>query len=305
MIHPGKPTNYQASLLMNALWQKATDAIARWTRIPVLGNFISEGLLGGTSCTWIPVNKQLEAAQSTTLPAEMMKDLVRRSSHRTILRDCPCRQGCGCEDYPRDLGCIFLGDATKDMDPSYAKHATVEEALAHIDRAVEAGLPGTVGHVPFDALMTGVEPITHFLTICFCCSCCCIIMRNGMAYDDFSVRQKKFFSLDGVSVDISKDDCTGCWSCVEECFVGAISNVDGVATIDKQICKKCGLCIQHCPVEAISIKVDAPDEMEKSLYDRISCVDISSTLPGKKVNTTARNQAPHPRKLFPGPEKDL
>jgi ferredoxin len=49
---------------------------------------------------------------------------------------------------------------------------------------------------------------------------------------------------------IITDDCIGCQACVDECPVGAISEVDGKYVINEDECISCGACAGACPVEA-------------------------------------------------------
>ena len=53
-------------------------------------------------------------------------------------------------------------------------------------------------------------------------------------------------------MEIQKDVCVGCQTCVGVCPVGAISMVDGVAQINKDVCINCGACQGACPVGAIT-----------------------------------------------------
>lgn len=54
-------------------------------------------------------------------------------------------------------------------------------------------------------------------------------------------------------MQINKDTCVGCGSCVGACPVNAISmDGDGKAVINQETCIKCGTCIGICPVNAIS-----------------------------------------------------
>lgn len=46
------------------------------------------------------------------------------------------------------------------------------------------------------------------------------------------------------------DDCVGCFACVDECPVAAISKNDDKAVIDADLCIECGACAGVCPVEA-------------------------------------------------------
>lgn len=49
---------------------------------------------------------------------------------------------------------------------------------------------------------------------------------------------------------IDLDTCVGCGTCVDECPVSAISEVDGKYVINEDECIECGACAGACPVEA-------------------------------------------------------
>jgi len=72
--------------------------------------------------------------------------------------------------------------------------------------------------------------------------------------------------LDGISIEVS-EDCTGCGTCAEQCFISAIEVVDGKAIIG-EYCRACGRCATVCPDQAIRVSIDDPDFLEKS-YQRI------------------------------------
>ena len=55
-------------------------------------------------------------------------------------------------------------------------------------------------------------------------------------------------------VEVNKEECTGCGTCVDACPVEAISLVDGIAHIDHGECTESITCEDECPVEAISAK---------------------------------------------------
>jgi ferredoxin len=296
MLHPFKPTNWASYLWLVVNWRKMNDLLAKASNLPVIGDWVPL-LIGhqeqSYDLTYVPINQRLEENPSTVAPLDLVKQLVRKSAHRVIVYECACRQGWGCQEYPHDLGCIYLGDATKDVDPSLAKHATVEETLEHIDRGVAVGLVPTVGQVDIDALWLGCNPKSHFATICLCCDCCCFVRRYGTVWSPQIT--SLWHKLEGLSIQIT-DECTGCGGCVEKCFVGAISLDDGKAHINQRLCKGCGVCVEQCPVKAISIEVTDGERMEKAFFERIeSRVDIVSTIPNKKVNNTEREQIPHPR----------
>ena len=115
-----------------------------------------------------------------------------------------------------------------------------EEALERLHRAVEAGLVPVVGKVKIDAIGLGVKEHNRLMTICHCCSCCCL--TGGVHYAPRDVRD--------------------------------IQIIDDVAVVGKE-CKGCGRCTTICPNDAISIIVDNPDYINQCI-ERISAyVDVT------------------------------
>ena len=55
-----------------------------------------------------------------------------------------------------------------------------------------------------------------------------------------------------MSVNVDKEKCTGCESCVAECPSEAIKMADDMAVIDVENCIDCGVCVDICPAEAIT-----------------------------------------------------
>jgi ferredoxin len=142
--------------------------------------------------------------------------------------------------------------------------ADVEEAMAHMRRAMEAGLTPLVVHAAFDAWLVGI-PYHRMLAVCFCCDCCCTI-RHGLrlgppAFWDTVVR------LPGLAVEVG-DGCTGCGSCLDVCPVRAIALKDGCARVGEQ-CKGCGRCVAACPSGAITLRVDEDTDVLGNLLARI------------------------------------
>jgi ferredoxin len=57
-----------------------------------------------------------------------------------------------------------------------------------------------------------------------------------------------------MAIQINKEACTGCGTCVEVCSLDAITLNNGVAEVDPELCAECGTCVEECPVEAISLE---------------------------------------------------
>ena len=65
---------------------------------------------------------------------------------------------------------------------------------------------------------------------------------------------------------ISKEMCTGCQICVDECCVGAISMDEGIACINDGECIRCGVCHEVCVHEAVRHDGERiPEEVEANL----------------------------------------
>lgn len=250
-------------------WRSMIDFWRNSSRWGLIWKYLFFGwLLNEYEVTFIPINEELENPESVVVPKQIVADIIRRSSHRIILPICICRVGYECKDYNHGIGCIFIGEATLQTDPRLAKQATVDEALAHLEMAVDNGLIPQIGKVDPDAFWIGVNmnDWNRFLTLCFCCSCCCIAMREQPSWPQFM--KDGMCKMEGLSITIN-DQCNGCNKCVKKCFTNAISVDNDIAIINHELCKGCGICADHCPQKAISISVKDGNKMIDVMYQRI------------------------------------
>lgn len=217
--------------------------------------------------TFIPVAEEVPALQSTVLPRRLLGELIKASSYRFLHNGCICRNQEGCENYPRELGCLFLGDAAAHLHPSLGHRASVEECLEHVEKAAEHDLVGMIGRIWFDAATLGVmHRLQDFLVVCFCCDCCCLVRTDmKQAGSGFRETIKK---LDAVKVEVT-EKCQGCGTCADTCFVGAITLEDGRSRIDPEKCKSCGKCSMVCPHQAIQVDFDHEDALWQELLARV------------------------------------
>ena len=260
--------NWRTLLWAATVWQPVTDLWTKTTAWPVVGKLT--GWIVNRNhydVTFIPINEELGDDGSTVMPRQVVEDMIRRSCHRVILPICLCRVGCRCQDYPMELGCIFMGEGAKQIDPSIGRAVSVEEALEHMERSIAAGLIPQIGRVDPDPFMLGVriKDWDRFLTLCFCCTCCCIAMRNQLSWDP-DIR-RRMHRLEGLSIEVS-DECDGCGKCAKQCFAGAIVVEDKKAVIGAD-CKGCGLCVDSCPRDAIRISVSDGELMLDDVFRRI------------------------------------
>ena len=65
---------------------------------------------------------------------------------------------------------------------------------------------------------------------------------------------------------ISKELCTGCQICLDECCVDAISMQDDIAFIIEDKCIRCGVCHDICPSDAVRHDGErVPEEVQSNL----------------------------------------
>lgn len=214
----------------------------------------------------VPVNETIADPESVVLPYPLLTPLIERASVRFLMDECMCRRGENCQTYPRDLGCLFLGDGAAQINPSMGRYVASDEAGRHVQRAMGMGLVPLIVHTTFDALMLGI-PYRRMLGVCFCCDCCCTVqqgLRLGPPAFRNIVRR-----LPGLTVEVG-EDCGGCRACAEVCYVEAISASNGRASIDSEKCKGCGRCVDACPSGAISLRMDNGVDPVALLLGRIS-----------------------------------
>ena len=232
--------------------------LALLTRAPVLGPVLDRLLFDGDELYYLPreesisMGRDLGQMSSLVMPPSVIEHFIDAASHFFIMDFCICRESAKCTDYPRDLGCLFLGEAAQRINPSLGRAATREEAREHVARCRQAGLVHLVGRNKLDAVWLGTGPPERLMTICNCCPCCCLwMMLPSLA----PAIQGKVSRMPGVSVAVT-EECTGCGICTSgTCFVGAITLQDGVATIS-DACRGCGRCVGACPHNAIVLSLD-------------------------------------------------
>jgi ferredoxin len=246
--------------------------LARFTKAPVVGRLIDHALFGGDDIIYlpkdnlIPVNEPIQRPADTVLPSSVVAHFIEQSDHHWIMDFCICRDSDDCQDYPQELGCIFLGEAVLKINPKLGRLATKEEALDHLRRCQEAGLVHMIGRNKLDTIWLGATPAQKLLTICNCCPCCCL--WRVLPHVDNAISDK-VTRMPGVTVTVN-DACKGCKLCVRDvCFVSAIEMVEGVAVIDAELCRGCGRCVEVCPLDAIDLAYAPATSVQRSI-DRIA-----------------------------------
>ena len=224
-----------------------------------------------TSTVVMPLNVDLtDQAEKVVVPMDLIKNSLKNIDYIAGMDTCLCREANDCEDYPKDIACLFFGDGGRTVvKHGLARELTYEEACARVDKAAEYGLMGQAVWIEVEQLLWGIrnDEMDKFLEICFCCPCCCIAMRlaRGLSPED-RVR----FHPAGWTAVPDRTKCTGCGLCQETrngCPVEAISfGEDGKVVIDQELCVGCGICKTRCPSDVIKIKQTMPMREDLHAY---------------------------------------
>ena len=250
-------------------------------KVPLVRKAVDYFLFRGDDIIYLPrdnaiqINQPIARPDEMVLPSQIVEHFVEQANHIWIMNKCICRDADHCEDYPIDLGCIFLGEAVHQINPKLGRLATKAEALAHLERAHAAGLVNLIGRNRIDTVWMGVGPHDKLLTICNCCPCCCLWRVLPNLHPAIGGNVTK---MPGVAVTVT-DRCVGCGACTrpvhghDVCFVDAIHLVDGRAVIS-DACRGCGRCVEVCPQHAIELRVADTGFVEESIARIAPLVDL-------------------------------
>ncbi|MEN6473554.1 MAG: 4Fe-4S binding protein [Syntrophaceae bacterium] len=222
-----------------------------------------------SSITYLPINEGL-AAEGMPTPPDIIADFIKRTPYRVIMNNCLCRTARDCQDYPLDLGCLFMGHSALALPERISRRVDAPEALRHLDRAVEAGLVPLVGKVRFDNFAFLIPDEKKLLSVCFCCPCCCMMAY----YRHIPPLQLDtvFPRLEGLTIEVT-DACQGCGTCAQHCYVKAI-HVENGRAVHSATCRGCGRCARFCPHGAVRITLAKPDYHQEVLQRINAAVDI-------------------------------
>lgn len=243
------------------------------TNIPVFKQLVKWRLgADDPNLTYMPIYENIELPAGVAAPNSVIEHFIREASHHVILSRCPCRSELDCQDFDPYFGCMFLGEAARDVDPEVGKHVSMEEALEHLNQAEEMGLISVLGNFKGDAIMLGIKDHQSLMTICHCCPCCCITNKLYLGSPETRDALEK---LEGLRIEVDEKKCTGCKKCVKACIFKQIEVADKKAVIGDE-CKGCGRCAMACPEDAIRISIEDPSYIEKCISRISSRVDVGA-----------------------------
>jgi ferredoxin len=260
--------------IITAFWP-IRNLLAKMVGWPVIGRWLAS-TFRGDQAIFLAVKVDVERPVSVALPGRVVEQLIQESSFRFLLHECMCRSLEPCQHYPKNIGCLFLGEGAREIAPELGREATPEEALAHHRQALGLGLIPMLGKLRWDSIWLGVKRADQLLTICHCCDCCCYFRLYRYLPQEAAKGLQKLESLE---VQVG-ESCDGCGICVERCFIKAMTLQEGKAVVGKN-CRGCGRCALVCPRQAVKILLPTAEAMEKY---------IQQVRPAKEVLKVSRDQ---------------
>jgi len=242
------------------------------SKIPIFRKLVTQRISEDDFGAFVPINKSLGTYESQIIPLKVFKHFIDKASNIVKLTNCPCRTYHECQDHNRDLGCMYMGNDTLKLllTKDRGSVITKEEALEHVKLAINDGLIPLLGRAMDEAEGFGVPDTGHFLSMCFCCPCCCI---DGTIVQNASKGLTSIFHrMDGITVEVDQDLCVGCEDCLEVCVFKGMEMINGKAVVNQDYCLGCGRCESTCPNEAISITIkdlSYVDELIKKLESHV------------------------------------
>lgn len=237
---------------------------AKVTQLSPIGRVVQKLLFHEDDMVYLPIEEAISPRENIVLPSTILEHFIKTASYRWIMNECICRASENCRHYPINLGCLFMGDAVLGINPDLGHLASIEEALDHVTKCRQAGLVHLIGRNKLDSVWLNIKPAENLLTVCHCCECCCLWKMLPDLYGPISDSVTK---LDSVVVTIT-DNCIGCGTCLNTCFINAISIENNRAVISED-CRGCGRCVTQCPEGAVSLEITDKDSVN-TLLSRIS-----------------------------------
>jgi UDP-glucose 4-epimerase len=250
------------------------------TRFPIFRDIIEKWYdPKAADASYIPINESLGTVEDKVLPLKVMEYFINKAKHFLICNSCGCRVYNQCQDHEHSIGCLYIGSDTLEVKnifpkriPGNAYFGTKEEAMDRVKEAYDNGLITVIGRLKWDAEAMGVHDRGHFMTVCFCCPCCCIAGKR--MYGTIEL-QNMMQRIEGISVKVDEESCVGCEECMDVCVFGGMEMIDNIARVNQEKCLGCGRCERVCPNNAITITLDDPKRLDEFIKRIEAKVDVS------------------------------
>ena len=250
------------------------------TRFPIFRDIIEKWYDPKTAdASYIPININLGTFEDKVLPLKVLEYFINKAEHFLLCRNCGCRVYNQCQDHDHAIGCLYIGSDTLDVKEIFPKpiprnsyFGSRQEAMDRVKKAYDNGLIPVIGRLKWDAEAMGVHDRGHFMTVCFCCPCCCIV---GKRIYGTSELKKMMQRMEGITVKVDEKLCVGCRECIDICVFDGMEMKDGIATVNQDTCLGCGRCERVCQSGAITITLDDPKRIEELIRRIEASVDVS------------------------------
>ena len=204
---------------------------------PGYGRKITD-LLPASMLRVIPVNEGIEPESRILVYDDVIK-LVENAKTLSVTK-CSCRVINGACGKPLEV-CMQVDRAAEySLERGTGRALSKSEAIEILKMCEKEGLV----HVADNRQVLG-----H--VICNCCNDCCL---------NWSVitGPKKWVAPSRFKAVVDPDLCTGCETCLEQCYFDAIAVNDALAVVNSVKCMGCGVCTVSCPTEALGLKEVRP-----------------------------------------------
>ena len=250
------------------------------TRLPIFRNIIEKWYdPKAADASYIPINDSLGTFEDKILPLKVLEYFINKAEHLLLCHSCGCRAYNQCQEHDHSIGCLYIGADTVDVKevfpkviPKSSHFGTKEEAMDRVKEAYDNGLITVIGRLKWDSEGWGIPDRGHFMTVCFCCPCCCIA---GKRMHGTTELQNMMQRIEGVSVKVDEDLCVGCEDCMEVCAFEGMEMIDGIARVNQEKCLGCGRCERVCLNNAITITLDDPKRLDEFIRRIEAKVDVS------------------------------
>jgi formate hydrogenlyase subunit 6/NADH:ubiquinone oxidoreductase subunit I len=263
---PGRKKTWSKAMLAVGMYEFQVDRLTPELQRD-MERYIAEGFAGAflgpktKQMRTIPVNARI-VVERRVGRYDDARELIAGSDGPWAVLNCVCRQGRDltgepCRQTDVRKTCLALkGVARHLLETGAGEERTREQALELLDRAEREGM------------VLQPENAQDPLFICFCCGCCCGVLRMAKQFPrPADVIHSNF------RAEVNAEACIDCEACRARCPMDALATGDGKTVVDHARCIGCGACIAVCPSEALRLAQKecpaAPPESHAALYKQI------------------------------------